>query len=113
MFFNYFYMHFHIIVDLRTENYFWNFVNPNQIWIVFTLFRYVYQQIEFRSVLNLPENCGYNLKLVWIDKIPKIFLSLLFELDAPDLDWKKMHISCPRGFRFPAGWVPKVEREPP
>ena len=58
----------------HTENCFRNLVNPNQFWIVITLFRSIQHQQEFRLVLNLLKKGNYNQNWVWIYNIPRRYL---------------------------------------
>ena len=49
-----------------------NHVKP--IWIVITLFPFIWNQIEFHLVPNQSKKCDYNPNLVWINMILRTFL---------------------------------------
>ena len=49
----------------------YEFIISNQICIVFTIFRLIWKQTEFRLVDHWSKKCKYNRNLVWFGKIPK------------------------------------------
>ena len=53
---------------------FLDLVKPNQIWIVVTIVRLIWYQTIFHLVPYQSEKCNYNPKLVWFNRIQKIFL---------------------------------------
>ena len=56
------------------EIYVWNLDKLNQIWIAITLSWSIWPQTELRFMQKQSGKCSYNPNLVWINKIPKIFL---------------------------------------
>ena len=59
---------------IRAEKSFQIFVKSNRNQTVFTFFRLIWYQIEFRLVTNESGTGKYNLISVLLDKIPRIFL---------------------------------------
>ena len=51
---------------IRTEKTILNPVKSNQIWIVITLFRLIWNRTDFCLVLNHSEKCNYISNLFWL-----------------------------------------------
>ena len=64
----------------HTEKTFWNLVNSNRNQIVFTIFRLIWNQKDVCLVLNHLKNGKYNLISVRINRIPKRFLCVQWNL---------------------------------
>ena len=68
-----------VILVLHTEKTFRNCIESNRNFIVFTIFRLIWNQTDVRLVLNRLENGRYNPILVSFYKISKRFLCVYYE----------------------------------
>jgi len=69
----------------HTEKSFWYLFKLNQIWIVITLFRFIWHQTKIRLVQNQSKKCNYNPNYVKFNEISKRFLCVhihIFILDV-------------------------------
>ena len=68
--------------QIHTEKYFWNLVESNWNWIVITIFRLIWHQIEFSFVSNQSEKSNYKYTIqifVWFKKI-SVFNLILYSV---------------------------------
>ena len=57
----------------QTEKYFRNLIKSNQNQIVFTIFRLIWNQTDFRLVPNQSENSKYSRISLWFNEISERF----------------------------------------
>ena len=57
-----------------TKKSFQDLIKSNCYQIVFTIYRLIWNQMDVRFIRNQSENDEYNLILVWLNKISKIFI---------------------------------------
>ena len=76
-------------IERYTEKSFRNLINSNWNQIVYTIFRLIWNQTDFRLVTNQSKNGKYNLISVWFNKIPK-------KISLCEANWRELAapLSC-------------------